>query len=210
MEAVIVIKLEGELVVRNVWISVILAVGVLLVPAAASAHVVVTPGMVSPGATTIFRMSVPNERQTIVTQVKLTIPSGVSEVTPTVHPGWTITTQKSGDTISSISWGGGQIPAGQRDDFTFNAIAPADAGTLNWKAYETYSDGTLVSWDQTPNGTDNDNPQLTSGPYSVTKVQDNSAASGVVRNDHANLALLAAAGAIVLSLWSALRARHHK
>jgi len=194
---------------RNVCISILLAAGILLAPEIASAHVVVTPSTISPGETTIFRMSVPNERQTIVNQVKLAIPNGVTELSPTVHPGWTITTQKSGDNISSVTWSDGQIPAGQRDDFTFSAIAPAEAGALNWRAYETYSDGTLVAWDQAPNGATDDNPQLTSGPYSVTKVQDSSVASGAVRGDHANLALFAAAGAILLSAWSMLRARHH-
>ncbi|HSW99872.1 MAG TPA: DUF1775 domain-containing protein [Patescibacteria group bacterium] len=193
---------------RKTYIGVLIATGIMLTPAIASAHVVVSPSTITVGEEATFSMSVPNEREAPITQVKISIPNSVSEVTPTVHAGWTITTEKSGDTITSIIWSEGQIPAGQREDFTFSAAAPADAGALNWKAYETYSDGTLVSWNQVPNGTDKDNPALLNGPYSITKVQeDDSNASTSVRNDHSTLALLAAIAAIGLSAWTIVRAR---
>lgn len=51
-----------------------------------------------------------------------------------------------------------------KDDFLFGAKAPADATNLQWKAYETYQDGTVVAWDQEPSEAEDNKP------YSVTKV----------------------------------------
>jgi hypothetical protein len=49
--------------------------------------------------------------------------------------------------VSEISWTGGNIPAGQRDEFLFSAQAPASSTTIPWKAYQTYADGSVVAWD---------------------------------------------------------------
>ena len=143
----------------QVFISALL----LGLPALASAHVLVSPKQVNVATDQTFTVSVPNERDVAVTKVKLALPKGLGEVTPTVHPGWTIT--KTGD---SIVWSGGTVPAGQRDDFSFNSQAPASAGEIDWKAYQTYADGYMVSWDQKPSGSDDSNG--TKGPYSVTNV----------------------------------------
>src|ERR1700748_844596 len=89
-------------------------------PAAASAHVIVTPKQAGVGEELVFNVSVPNERTVPVTSVRLDIPKGVDEVTPTATPGWNLTTAGSGDTISAITWTG-TIPVGQREDFSFGA-----------------------------------------------------------------------------------------
>jgi hypothetical protein len=52
--------------------------------------------------------------------------------------------------VAEIVWSGGSIPVGQRDDFFFSAKAPAEETTLTWKAYQTYADGNVVSWELTP------------------------------------------------------------
>lgn len=148
-------------------ISAAIAMLVLSVPAIASAHVVVTPSQADVGEELVFKVSVPNERTTPVTSMKLDVPKGVDEVTPSVTPGWTITTTGTGDNITAITWTG-SIPVGQREDFSFGAQAPANATQLNWKAYQTYADGTVVHWDQKPDGSDD--ATGTAGPYSVTKV----------------------------------------
>ena len=153
-------------------IAVVPALAILLTPVLASAHVIVTPGQANVADELTFNVSVPNERQTPVTNIKLDIPSGVSEVTPTVKDGWTIqtTTAKEGnDTdVTSIIWTDGSIPVGQREDFGFSAQVPAKATQLDWKAYQTYADGTVVHWDQKPAGSDD--AMGNAGPYSVTKV----------------------------------------
>jgi uncharacterized protein YcnI len=149
--------------------SVLLAVVVAMLGAGvASAHVTIKPNQVGVGAFQTFTVGVPNEKDIVVTGVRLVMPSGLGEVSVTVKPGWTVQTQKSGDEVTEISWSGGSIPAEQRDDFTFSAQAPADPTDLQWKAYQTYEDGTVVSWDQDPavskDAVDN------KGPFSVTNV----------------------------------------
>jgi uncharacterized protein YcnI len=142
---------------------------VILVPAVVYAHVAVTPAQATIGSETTFSMSVPNEKDVPVTELVLTVPSGLKDVQPTVHPGWTIavTTNSAGD-VTAITWGGGTIPAGQRDDFTFRGKAPAAATKLNWIARQTYQDSSVVNWNQKPTGTDTESEST--GPYSVTDV----------------------------------------
>ncbi len=147
----------------------------LVIPASASAHVVVTPTEIAVARSQTFTINVPNDNPTLaITGLKLTIPLGLSEVLPTVQSGWHVDITTAGDKVSELSWSGGLIPAGQRGDFTFAAQAPARVTSLNWKAYETYEDGTVESWDQIPTGKDSQN----SKPYSVTKVISDIAPSG--------------------------------
>lgn len=158
----------------------------------ASAHVAVKPNEVTTASFQTFTVGVPNERDTPTTKVKLLIPNGLDHVSPTQKTGWSITLDKSGngetakvtaitwtaptgivdDTLAS-SWGGG-IAVGMRDDFTFSAKAPASATELQWKAYQTYADGTVVSWDQAESN-DGHGGDGTSGPFSVTKVVETTA-----------------------------------
>lgn len=139
----------------------------------AFAHVLVKPGDVLTSSFQTFTVSVPNEKEEPVTNLKLLIPNGVSFVTPSVKPGWTITTEKDGEgesaIVKSITWTGGSIPVGLRDDFSFSAKAPDAATTLQWKAYQTYQSGVMVSWDQDPATTEDDDTKPV-GPYSTTNV----------------------------------------
>ncbi len=137
---------------------------------AVSAHVTVTPNEVGVAKFQTFDVSVPNEKEVDVTALRLVLPAGVKEVTPTVKDGWTIQTKKSGDEVAEISWTGGAIPTERRDDFSFSAQVPSETTTLQWKAYQTYADGTTVAWDQKPSG--NEEESETSGPYSETKIVD--------------------------------------
>jgi uncharacterized protein YcnI len=142
---------------------------VVTLPAVAFAHVVVTPKVASPAQRLVFNVSVPNEKAVAVAKLKVLIPDAVTSVTPTSKEGWTITTTKNTDSeVTSITWTGA-IPAGERQDFSFSAQAPAKPTELNWKAYQTYADGSVVHWDQTPTG---DHESEDSGPYSITKVSD--------------------------------------
>jgi uncharacterized protein YcnI len=184
----------------------------LLVPALASAHVIVTPSTADVGQELVFNISSPNEQQTPIVKLTLDIPNGVSDVVPTEKDGWTIstTTSGSGDTaeISSITWSAGQIPVGQREDFGFGAQLPGNATTLDWKAYQTYADGTVVHWDQKPAGSDDSTGDA--GPYSETKVIDDltaTPASTTTASSSSNngLTLFLAVVAIVVSVGSLLR-----
>lgn len=150
--------------------AALLALAVLLMPAIASAHVSVKPESVTAGEVVTFNVSVPNEKEVAITNIKLDIPKGLEDVTPTVKSGWTIKIDKT-----SITWSDGSIAAGFRDDFTFSAQAPARSTELNWKAYETYSDGSIARWDQSPDKEEVEGSD--SGPYSVTKISNDSKAN---------------------------------
>jgi uncharacterized protein YcnI len=153
--------------------------GVLMTAAPAFAHVVVRPAQVGIAAYQTFTMGVPNEKDTPVTSLRLLIPDGLKSVSPNVKPGWKIEVKKTGEgedaKVTEIDWTGGSIPEGQRDDFNFSAQAPADETTLQWKAYQTYQKGDVVSWDQAPvaNMTDEQREEMEKtgkGPYSQTNV----------------------------------------
>lgn len=146
--------------------SLMAATTIILSPAVAFAHVVVSPAEVPVASSQTFNTGVANEKDMAVTGLRLVMPAGLNEVSPTVKPGWNVDIKKDGDTVTELNWTGGSIPAGQRDDFTFGAQAPAKTTTLAWKAYQTYEDGTIVAWDQTPNGKDEESAT----PYSETKV----------------------------------------
>lgn len=145
--------------------ALMVALAVFVMPAAASAHVSVQPTQVKPGDFTTFSVSVPNEKDVAVTNIKLALPKGLDNVKPTVKSGWTVKVDDS-----SITWSDGTIATGFRDDFTFSAQAPAKSTELIWKAYETYADGTVSSWDQSPDKEEIEGSN--SGPYSTTKVSN--------------------------------------
>lgn len=185
----------------------------LAMPAIASAHVVVTPAQVGVGARSVFSVSVPNEKEVPVTALRIEIPNGIQDAMPTVHTGWTIETKQDSDkNVTEISWTGGSIPAGQRDDFTFKAQAPAKATSVDWKAYQTYADGTVVSWDQAPSAKEGDDDSSNKGPYSVTKVADDTESGSSADNSTTTgntktnpLPLVVSLVALVLSVASLTR-----
>lgn len=198
--------------------SLVAAIIVLLTVApSAFAHVVVKPAEVGVGKFQTFTMGVPVEKDIPTTGLRLVLPEGLNYVSPNVKPGWTINVKKDGAgeeaKVTEISWTGGSIPAGFRDEFMFSAQVPAEAGPLNWKAYQTYSDGEVVSWDQDPNapkpsmapGGDDDGGMT---PYSVTKVINDlkeSSDSKQIMSDNkeqSNLPLLLSVVAVILSGFS--------
>lgn len=173
---------------------------IMALPAVAFAHVIVTPDQAGVGEELVFNISVPNERNVAVSSVKLNIPGGVDEVTPTMIPGFTISTTGSADNVTSITWTG-NIPVGQREDFSFGAQVPAKATQLDWKAYQTYADGTVVHWDQKPAGSDDATGNA--GPYSVTKVTNDlssDTSTGGNNSSKATLAFVFSIAALALSI----------
>lgn len=169
----------------------------------AFAHVVVKPDTVGVSAFQTFTTGVPNEKDNPTTQIRLVIPDGLKEVSPTVKPGWKIDEKKDGDNVTEITWSGGQIPVGQRDDFTFSAQAPDKETTLAWKAYQTYSDGTVVSWDQTPDPNKKDDDSLT--PYSQTKVVNDLTAASNTSGKTDRTPLYVSLLALVVAIVALLR-----
>lgn len=182
--------------------GIIISIATLsLLPTATFAHVVVTPAKASIGQHLTFNVSVANEKDVDVTALKLTIPAGLDDVSPTTKDGWTIDTTKTGDAVTEISWTNGKIPVGQRQDFSFGAQAPAKAGDIDWKAYQTYADGTVVKWDQAPTNSDTEGENV--GPYSVTTVSDDLTTPVVsTQTPTTSLTLVLSIVAVILSVAS--------
>ncbi len=150
--------------------SLALAIGIVFAASSSAfAHVTVKPGEVEAAARQVFSVGVPNESEAAeVVGVRLVIPEGLESVRPNAKAGWTVEVKKTGEgedaKVSELIWTGGSVPVDQRDEFLFQGKAPAKTGELKWKAYETYSDGTTVAWEEEPSEKEG------SKPYSVTKI----------------------------------------
>jgi uncharacterized protein YcnI len=195
-------------------------VGLFLFAAPAFAHVIVTPHQVGIAATQDFTVSVPNERNDPVVALRLVMPKGLSDVSPNTTPGWKISVKSKGKgdnaTVSEIDWSKGSIPVGQREEFIFQAQVPPSPTTLDWKAYQTYSDGTVVAWDVDPakfaNMTDAQQDAMADkqnkGEYSTTNVvndltsSDTSADSANAVAQNVQFAEIFSGVAILIALFS--------
>lgn len=156
------------------FLTALLGLFIIITPV--FAHVVVRPNEAGAAAYQTFTINVPNERDIPTVGIRLVIPGDLQSVTPNVKPGWTITVKKTGEgedaKVTEVEWTEGSIPTGQRDEFLFSTKTPAKDTTLSWKAYQTYEDGTVVSWDQDPkreiSHAEADEKNI--GPYSQTKI----------------------------------------
>ncbi len=192
-------------------VSVMTAVSIITLGFAqvATAHVVVKPSEVVTAGFQTYSVSVPTERDVPTTKLKLLIPTGLTHVSPTVKPDWKITTTAKGSgeaaIVTAITWSDGSIPTGQRDDFSFSAKAPDTPTELDWKAYQTYADGVVVSWDKVPSSSGQATESETSGPLSVTNVKTElpgiaPTSQTVPASNTAEFALYTAIAGVVLSL----------
>lgn len=196
-----------------VFLTVIVSFFSLSIPA--FAHVVVKPNQVGVGAFQTFTMGVPNEKDNATVALRLVMPEGLEFVSPTVKPGWKIEIKKTGEgdtaRVTEILWTDGQIPEGQRDDFSFSAKVPSKETALNWKAYQTYSNGTIVTWDQ-PSSVDMSDAQKEDmekkglGPYSTTQVVNDlkNESSPVMTNSETKMSKVNSELPFVLSLAAIL------
>ncbi len=174
-------------------------------PAVVFAHVVVKPGEVTTASYQTFSVNVPNEKDIPTVGVKVLIPEDVTNVTPTKKMGWSITTETEDDVVTAIVWSGGEIADGLRDEFTFSAKTPESPGEIRWKAYQTYSDGTVVAWDQEESVDRHEHGgDEARGPLSVTTVVADKAFNSIADTagvqETAERAQYAAIVAIILAL----------
>ncbi len=201
-------------------LSLGLAIGIcsVLLGGTVQAHVVVKPAEVPTASFQTFTVSAPNEKDVAVTELKVVIPKGLKHVLPTVKDGWQIDVEKDGQgetaRVKSIDWRGNTIPAGFRDDFTFSAQVPADAGNLEWKAYQSYDGGVVVAWDlaqdKQPKKVDGTPDFSKSGPFSVTKLIAKDAAVTTTSSTTSEWAMPFAAVGVVLGLAAIFLATRKK
>jgi uncharacterized protein YcnI len=160
--------------IRLFMVTAVAAAVVLLGAGTAGAHVEVTPSSLPKGGEAVFSFSVPNEEEnanTIVLEVTFPTKFPIASVLVKPMTGWTITTETAKlakpittddgtvtEAVSKVTWTAlpnqGLAP-GQFDLFTVSAgPLPKKTSKLEFKALQTYSDGTIVRWiDPTVKGT---------------------------------------------------------
>ncbi|UJP39284.1 YcnI family copper-binding membrane protein [Cellulomonas palmilytica] len=179
--------------------AAVLVGGALVVglPTAASAHVRVLPDTTAAGAWAALTFRVPNESTTATTvavSVELPTDTPLLSVSTKPVPGWTATVEKGdlpepvdlhGTTVTQapvrVTWeaeDGTGVAAGQFQEFAISAgPLPEEIGALVvLPADQTYSDGTVVSWDEVAEG--DDAPEHPAPSFVVTAGQDEHADEG--------------------------------
>jgi len=199
--------MKKGILTKFVVLAVVASAWVFAIPGSAFAHVVVTPNEALTGEYKTFTVSVPNEKDIPVTGIRLVIPGAVESVTPTVKTDWDVQTKKDGDTVTEISWTGGTIPSERRDEFTFSAHLPSTTGEITWKAYQTYQDGFVMSWDQKPSDEHGHGEDEAKGPYSITVVSDDTQQTGDAPKESSNNVILyvISIAALVLGAFAVVR-----
>lgn len=125
-------------------------IGLLLVPALASAHARVSPAVSESGQLQDYTLAVPTEKAGVSTStVMLSVPAGFSIDSFTPSPGWQRSLKQSGSgdnaVVQQVTWSGGHVPTGEDSVFSFLA-QPAQPGTIRFTVAQTYSDGSVVDW----------------------------------------------------------------
>ena len=131
--------------------SFFVALAAALLISVAGAHATVrTEGGLSEskvGVSETYRLNVPTEKDIATTQIRLIVPAGVAISRFQVTPGFTRTVTKNADgLVTEVVWKGRVAPM-EYARFFFQARNPAQGGELTWKIYQTYSDGSVVAWD---------------------------------------------------------------
>jgi uncharacterized protein YcnI len=136
-----------------------MSIGLLAGAAPAWAHVHVDADNPSPGSDSVLTFNVPNESEkgALTTQLSVALPNVASASTESM-PGWTARLDRdaAAGTTRSVTWTaapGTGIGAEQFAQFRISVQLPDNAQTISFPATQTYSDGTVVKWDQpTPQG----------------------------------------------------------
>jgi uncharacterized protein YcnI len=132
-----------------------LYVGAVVVTAPAWAHVHASSDNAVRGGTAIVTFQVPNESTTGATTTALAIAlPGVASARTETMPGWSAALDRdtASGTVRSVTWTAapsGGIPADQFALFRLSVQLP-DTETVSFPATQTYSDGTVVKWDEPP------------------------------------------------------------
>jgi uncharacterized protein YcnI len=135
-----------------------MSLGLVAGAAPAWAHVHADADNPTPGSYSVITFQVPNESEkgALTTQLSVALPNVASASTEAM-PGWTARLDRNAaaGTVSAVTWTaapGTGILADQFALFRISVKLP-DTQTVSLPATQTYSDGTVVKWDQpTPAG----------------------------------------------------------
>lgn len=122
----------------------------LVLASPAFAHAIMSPPVAEANVDQQFTLSVPTEEEgATTTEIRLTVPDGLSVDSFEPEPGWRRTEQASGSgeerVIRQVTWSGGKVPTGEDAVFRFNGSL-ASAKTYDVAVRQTYSNGKVVDW----------------------------------------------------------------
>lgn len=133
----------------------------LLVPMA-SAHVTAQPPEQTGGKFSVITLRVPNERDEPTTKLEVQLPESLDAVSVKPVPGWEYETTKAeldepreihgeqvDEYVSKIVWTGGEVQAGEYQEFYVSARLPEKGefgDYLLFPALQTYEGGEVVRW----------------------------------------------------------------
>ncbi|MGE2692857.1 YcnI family protein [Mycolicibacterium pulveris] len=129
--------------------------GALATAAPSSAHVHAEADHAAPGSTAVVTFRVPGESDTgaLTTELSVELPDVTSARTE-VMPGWTARLDRdvAAGTVSSVTWTAAPGTGISSDQFALFRISVRlpDGEAVSFPATQTYSDGTVVRWDQPP------------------------------------------------------------
>ena len=132
-----------------------LSIGLLTGTASASAHVRAESDNASPGKTAVVTFRVPGESENgaLTTQLSIVLPDVASARTE-VMPGWTARLDRdaTAGTVSAVTWTAAPGTGISSDQFALFRVSVKlpEGETVSFPATQTYSDGTVVRWDQPP------------------------------------------------------------
>ena len=133
--------------------SALIAAGLIFAFAnTASAHVVITPFTTLAGAYEQYTLRAPGELpKANFVKLRLEFPSKIKFFLVGQNvPGWSYQLEKDENgTVKAIVWTATNegVKPGEFALFSFMGNNRMEAGEVTWKAYQTYSDGTTLSWD---------------------------------------------------------------
>jgi periplasmic copper chaperone A len=194
------VRRRGRPRTRRTGLVLLGAVAAVVMSAAvASAHVVVTPSSTTPGTEAEMTFRVPSEEPTASTvKLVVTLPTDhpLAEVEVKPLPGWKITVVDAklaspvvdeGTTITTaphtVTWTAvdkeAWISPEQFQDFSISAGPLPGSGAVTFAAQQSYSDGSVVNWDQ-PTVAGQDEPEHPAPSFRVTPASAPAAAAGTV------------------------------
>jgi uncharacterized protein YcnI len=130
----------------------------LALPASAFAHAELSPAVSLSNRLQLYSLAVPTEKENaFTTKIVLTVPRGFSIDSFVPSPGWSRTLKQTGSgenaVVQQVTWAGGHVPTAEDALFQFLG-QPSHTGTFTFQVQQTYSDGTVVDWNQSETGED--------------------------------------------------------
>jgi len=193
----------------------------ILTAAPAWAHVHVEADHAQPGAEATLTFEVPNESEKGAATTELTVAlPNLTSVSTQQMPGWTVRLDRdaAAGTVKSVTWTAAPSAGFAPDQFALFRVAVLLPRTdsVSFPATQTYSDGTVVKWDEStpPGGAEPEHPsptltlagQATDDEHDATMAPEQSSVDAVSPADDM-ARWLAGAGialgvvAVALTIW---------